>query len=272
MVADNDTAWGDVEYCVRRSVSAALYWRVYRRLRPCSPHYVPQVVRLLDAWIKKDMRVFEWGSGVSTLWFAARASAVVAVEHNPEWESWVRQRLFVDRVDNVTCLFVPSARDVANYDWHAQWTHWAELGHPPRKPEFKDYIASIDAYPDGFFDLIVLDGREWVGCALHAALKLAAHDIVMLDDSQRRKYEEVFSVFSLWRHKRLRFGGMETTVFWRQGPARPHQRSSPWRCGGLIKPVPQRLGCDAGLPGGPMSAALVSMTSLGRPRGHDRVE
>ena len=40
-----------------------------------------------------NARVFEYGSGASTIWRARRALSVVSVEHERDWHSVVSQRL-----------------------------------------------------------------------------------------------------------------------------------------------------------------------------------
>jgi predicted O-methyltransferase YrrM len=49
------------------------------------------------------------------------------------------------------------------------------------------YVGAIDEIP-GDFDLIVVDGRERVRCVEAAIPRLAAGGVVLLDDSQRRRY------------------------------------------------------------------------------------
>jgi len=52
-------------------------------------------------WVRSDeflrsrgnARVFEYGSGASTIWRARRALSVVSVEHERDWHSVVSQRL-----------------------------------------------------------------------------------------------------------------------------------------------------------------------------------
>jgi 16S rRNA A1518/A1519 N6-dimethyltransferase RsmA/KsgA/DIM1 with predicted DNA glycosylase/AP lyase activity len=43
------------------------------------------VIALLDDRLDSDMRVFEYGSGFSTLYFAERVSSVVSVEYDQQW-------------------------------------------------------------------------------------------------------------------------------------------------------------------------------------------
>jgi predicted O-methyltransferase YrrM len=42
---------------------------------------------------KGEARVLEFGSGLSTPWFAARAASVVSVEHAEEWLAYTQRLL-----------------------------------------------------------------------------------------------------------------------------------------------------------------------------------
>src|ERR687884_2028950 len=56
-------------------------------------HYVPwftfPAIEAIKNWDLSDKRVFEYGSGYSTLFWAARAKEVTSVEHSPEWHAKV---------------------------------------------------------------------------------------------------------------------------------------------------------------------------------------
>src|SRR5215218_1655637 len=58
-------------------------------LRDRENNYVPwftyPAIEALKNWDLADKRVFEYGSGYSTLFWASRAKEVVSVEHNRDW-------------------------------------------------------------------------------------------------------------------------------------------------------------------------------------------
>lgn len=206
---------GYAEYLIRRLFSSLFYFRLYRWRHPDSPFYVPKAIRRIEGLLNTDSRVFEWGSGASTLWYAQRASQVVSTEHDEEWH-----RRGLDRLENKGCkntdlLFAPPAPP-PSFSWETQWPHFALLGHPPDKPEFFNYIKSIDAYPDGHFDCIAIDGRERVGCLAHALPKLKDTGFIVLDDSHRPRYRPFFDILSEWRIERFDFGFIQTTLFLRK--------------------------------------------------------
>lgn len=125
-------------------------------------------------------RVFEYGSGASSVWLGRRAAEVHSVEHHAGFAGVMRQVLAEAGLDGTVTLHevppttgevpvVPSERG-------------GEEGN-----DYADYVASIDDVP-GEFDLVVVDGRARVACLQHAAKRLAPGGIVLFDDTQRPRY------------------------------------------------------------------------------------
>lgn len=53
---------------------------------------------------------------------------------------------------------------------------------------FKKYVKSIDEYPDGYFDLILVDGRARPSCILHSIPKLKSGGLLVVDNAERSYY------------------------------------------------------------------------------------
>lgn len=56
------------------------------------PWFTYPAIALLADRLPARARIFEWGAGHSTLWFARRAARVVSVEADPAWAAYVRSR------------------------------------------------------------------------------------------------------------------------------------------------------------------------------------
>ena len=204
-----------VEYFFRRIFSSLLYSRIYRKLFPKNPFYVPAAIRKIDSLLNKDLKVFEWGSGISTIYFAKRVKELITVEHDKEWYERGLKTFEKEKIDNVKLIF-SSPKDMETFSWQKEWKYYRILMHPPRKPQFKDYMSVIDQYPDLYFDCIAIDGRERVGCLLHALPKLSEEGFIILDDSHRPQYNEIFKILSKWNVKKFNFGLLQTTLFFRK--------------------------------------------------------
>jgi predicted O-methyltransferase YrrM len=126
-----------------------------------------------------DARVFEWGSGASTLWLAARAAEVHSVEHDPQWAALVQEAA----PDHVEVTTVPPTRPPAGH---------VVVGSHKRGYEgldFTEYCAAIDAV-SGVFDLIVIDGRAREACLSAAIPRLAPRGVIVFDNVDRHRYVE----------------------------------------------------------------------------------
>lgn len=124
---------------------------------------------------RPDARVFEWGSGASTLWLAARAGSVRSVEHHAGWAAELAPRL----PDNVILTVVEPTESAAPVVGSAKPGH-ARL-------EFAEYVAAIDAVP-GDFDLIVIDGRAREACLARAVDRLRPDGLIVFDNVDRQRY------------------------------------------------------------------------------------
>ena len=91
--------------------------------------------------VEPKFRVFEYGSGESTIWFAQRAAYVITVEDVKEWLKMVLERLKDLGLDHkAEGLYMP----------------W-EMG-PDSLQMIQEYAESINQYPDNSFDLVFCDG------------------------------------------------------------------------------------------------------------------
>lgn len=157
------------------------------------PWLVFDAQQRLEVLLRKDARVFEWGSGISTVWLARRAATVVSVEHDAAWYAAVGAALL--------------ERDLRNCD-----RRLIELG--ARETAHEAYAAAIDAFADSSFDLVIVDGRVRTRCAAHAAPKVAPGGSLLLDNAERPRYREIFAQLSPWAREDFFGPGPYLRSFW----------------------------------------------------------
>jgi predicted O-methyltransferase YrrM len=144
------------------------------------PWWTYRAVEAVDAWLAArphPVRVFEYGSGASTLWLAKRVDQVHSVEHDgafagamaPAFAAAGNIDFHVVEPEAMTDPVVPSAKG----------------GH--RGLDFARYVAAIDGL-DGEFDLIVIDGRAREACLRRAVARLALDGLIVFDNTARRRY------------------------------------------------------------------------------------
>ncbi|MFW2831518.1 hypothetical protein [Sphingomonas sp. ID0503] len=124
------------------------------------PWFNYAMVRLLRERVRPDMRIFEYGSGFSTLWWAKHARSVAAVEHHDGWAAQVSEMI-------------------------AEYKN-ASLEHVPLD-EDGEYCRAVRR-AEGEFSIVVVDGRDRVNCMWQSLDKLTPDGIVLFDNSQREKY------------------------------------------------------------------------------------
>jgi len=165
-------------------------------------------------------RVFEYGSGASTVWLARRAAEVHTVEHDLSWSEVMRMQLA--DVPNVRLhAIAPTPRRAATAEAPSGRRGYADA-------DFADYVRAIDDVP-GTFDLIVIDGRSRAACLNHAYERLAPGGLILFDDPHRARYRAALASCSLdVRHLR----GLKPCLPYRDGtallrrPGRAHDTSA----------------------------------------------
>ena len=137
------------------------------------------------AALRGKARVFEFGSGASTVWLARRAAEVHSVEHDPA---------FADRMADPARssgaqlhVVPPTANDRPNIPSKRR-------GH--QGLDFSRYVATIDDV-GGLFDLIVIDGRARASALQRSQSHLAPGGLLVFDNAGRVRYGPALSSSSL---------------------------------------------------------------------------
>lgn len=134
-----------------------------------------------------DARVFEYGSGASTLWLARRCTSLDAVEHHAQWADRVRE--LVAATPGLRCtptLHVPPVPQVPPGGR-------AVVGSGAPSGQGLDFAAYVDVVRQvgGPFDLVTVDGRAREASLLAALDHVAPDGLLLLDDAQRTRYRGV---------------------------------------------------------------------------------
>lgn len=158
------------------------------------PWYTYPAIRFLQERVQSGMNVFEFGSGNSTLWWADRVKSVTSVEHDQNWSEIVKNRIpenvLYKRLDLV------------------------EGG------EYSQFAKSSGRGP---FDIVAIDGRDRVNCALNCMSELKDDGVIIFDNADRRRYRHAHSVLQNNKFRRLKFIGIgaltvnewDTSIFYR---------------------------------------------------------
>jgi hypothetical protein len=157
------------------------------------PWWTYRAIDVVDSWLSahpKPIRVYEYGSGASTLWLSRRADEVYTVEHHRGFAEHIAPTLAGRPNIHMRIVEpVPSTSPVVS----SQKEGNADL-------DFADYVNSIDAV-DGAFALIVIDGRAREACLRAAIPRLDPDGLIVFDNTRRRRYRDAIAAAGV--HERV---------------------------------------------------------------------
>lgn len=139
---------GDVSMALASTVAVRFGYR------PAVPLYAAPARRYLQEKLPAA-RVFEFSSGMSTLWYARRCRSLFAVEHDPEWFGAMSQR--IASFANVNLVLAESE---------------------------ESYLGAIEQ-AGGAFDVISVDGVFRYRCFRRALEFLAPGGLLLVDDTDK---------------------------------------------------------------------------------------
>ena len=134
--------------------------------------------------LHKDLTIFEYGSGNSTLFYASRVKNVVSVEHDEAWYN----KIVNQKAPNAEMIFT-------KLDTNGEYSQKAKLLGQK-------------------FDIIIVDGRDRVNCCKHGVTALSENGAIILDDSERAHYQEAREFLKQQGFKELSFSGISPGLFY----------------------------------------------------------
>lgn len=152
-------------------------------------------IHFIGPRLGKNMQIFEFGAGNSTLYYAGKVGMVTSVEHDNGWYETIKNKMPAN-VKLFFCDLQPNA----------------------------DYCRYALSQNTGY-DMIIVDGRDRVNCCLNSLGALKENGIVVLDDSEREKYAAAHIFMKQSGFKQIDFWGTApavdylkcTTIFYRGG-------------------------------------------------------
>ena len=124
--------------------------------------------------LKKNMSIFEYGSGYSTLYYQKKVNFVASVEHDMDWYN----KISLMASNNVKLCHEPLEG----------------IAYENAPMKFKE-----------LFSIIIIDGEKRVKCINEAIKYLKDDGVIVLDDSHRDEYKEGFEFLKLNDFKQIPF-------------------------------------------------------------------
>lgn len=141
------------------------------------------LIAFLDERLSKDMSVFEYGSGSSTLYFARKVRSVTSVENDKKWYDKLHEKA----PDNVKLIF--------------------------QEADVDDKYCRAIHNENEKYDVVIVDGEDRVHCMREGFMKLNDNGVLILDDSNRPDYEPGFQLAAELGYRKLHFEGLKPTDF-----------------------------------------------------------
>jgi predicted SAM-dependent methyltransferase len=146
-------------------------------------------ISFLRRTLTKDMIVYEFGSGGSSLFFAKTVRRVHSVEHDEEWFSRVSEAIRKRGYANWSGRVLPPAyAPAAGQQSPSDPASYRSGNLLYQGFSFERYVRSIDGFADGYFDVVLIDGRARPSCFKHAVRKVKVGGYLVWDNSDRPYY------------------------------------------------------------------------------------
>ena len=146
-----------------------------------NPWLSTEANKFIDSYVNSDTHILEFGAGGSTIWFSGRTKNLITIEHDREWFNKINAQVDTD------IRLLP-----------------------------RPYENVCDEFPEESFDLILVDGRDRIKCIEKAHSKVKPNGILMLDNSERERYNAVFDILKDWKIKKTEENPLWHTYWWRK--------------------------------------------------------
>lgn len=144
----------------------------------------------LANYLNKEMRVFEYGSGGSTLFMAKRVKEISSVESDIYWYSKIMKTIRMSGIKNCKVFY-------------AEATTSPFRQSPADDSAYVSYAEKIKKFPNNYFDLVFVDGRGRELCVRESLLKIKNGGYLLLDNSDRPEYKPIFDFMKSYSFQTL---------------------------------------------------------------------
>ena len=182
----------------------------FRRMNKPAPWLSPTSILFFKKYLGKDMVGAEFGSGSSTLFFAPRISKLYSVEHNEEWYHLINEKLTGLNCSNVDYRFVlqNDKSDFVDDVFDLEEKRDFEI-----RRDYVNYFRALNDIQDHSLDFAIVDGRARTECCHEILPKIKKGGILILDNSERKRYELVFEQLKDYEMYETT-NGLTNTTFW----------------------------------------------------------
>ncbi len=163
---------------------------------------------------RRKPRVFEWGPGFSTLFFAVRECQIITVEHSEMWMKAQRNSIKQSGFTNIDLRYRPPGVRPEGRPEPDPSDPWGYASKDALDLDYGDYVREIHAQP-GKYDLIYIDGRARPSCLIAAESHVFPGGHIAMHDSHRQHYERAKDYLDCWELDEISDGPSQISI-WRK--------------------------------------------------------
>ena len=173
------------------------WFRSFETKRPIDKNGQPvawysySFLKFLENRLTKDLAVFEYGAGNSTIWYAKKVKFVKSVENDKKWVEILTPQL-------------PKNAEVTFRELNQTQDYLHEITIPAQ--------AKSEAKSEAKYDIIVVDGRRRNDCAMFGIDYLTEKGVIILDNSEREDYQPTKDFMKQKGFKQIDFWGIAPIV------------------------------------------------------------
>jgi hypothetical protein len=200
-----------IRYRILRPIIKVRY-HFFRKKHSPSPWLSPAATLFFEKWLSNNHNMAEFGSGLSTVFFAKRVKEIVSIEHFDPWYEKVVAFFKDEKITNIDYRLIKENKSITeDNEMLKKVTQYSSDFNV--KTSFKDYYSALDDKPVEFFDVILVDGRARPECVFSSLEKLKSGGLMVLDNSERDRYKAIFNLLKDWSSYTTS-NGLTDTTFW----------------------------------------------------------
>lgn len=155
-------------------------------------------IEFIEPRLTKSFRLYEFGSGNSTRWFASRVGFVKSIEHSPEWYEILKDKL------PANTLLVHEPLD-SSLDYHSM----AFMGINDATAYSTEIKKSGELY-----DIIVVDGVNRTNCIVTALDCVTATGVIIVDNLEySHEMQDGLNLLAERGYRKIEFWGLSPIVY-----------------------------------------------------------
>jgi hypothetical protein len=161
------------------------------------PQYTSGAVKWVLDNLRPDLNLFEYGSGMSSLFYSVNIREMVIVEHDRGWYNGISDQLNKLKEERLLKTAIKYILVEPELNQPMPYSHlsFGTTDETYRNYSFEHYVRAIETYPDNFFDWVIIDGRARASCIRHTPAKVKIGGYVIVDDSERYEYQDAIKSF-----------------------------------------------------------------------------